>query len=75
MLPSILRMLEERDERVDPRVFSGSATGDERGTEAHDGAPWMMQAGAAERPAWLGSGVSWPGSTRKYGALTESSAM
>src|SRR6266542_1876056 len=47
-LPSILRMLEERDERVDPRVFSGSASGEEREAEVRGGAPWMAHAGAPD---------------------------
>jgi pilus assembly protein CpaF len=71
MLPSILRMLEERDERVDPRVFSGSASGDEQGAEAQGGASWAAEAEAAERPAWPGKGVSWPGSARRLGSVVE----
>src|SRR3989454_2266632 len=70
-LPSILRMLEERDERVDPRVFSGSASGDEQGAEAQGGASWAAEAGAAERPAWPGKAVSWPGSARRLGSVVE----
>jgi hypothetical protein len=66
-LPSILRMLEERDERVDPRVFSGSASGDGSGAEVRGGAPWM----APEGPARPWNGVSWPGSARRLGSLVE----
>ena len=70
MLPSILRMLEERDERVDPRVFSGSVSRDERGAEAHGGAPWLAQAGVPDRPVgpWNGS---WPGPVRRFGSVVE----
>ncbi|HEX9410825.1 MAG TPA: CpaF family protein [Actinomycetota bacterium] len=70
-LPSILRMLEERDERVDPRVFSGSASGDERGGEVRGGAPWMAHAGAPDGPARPWNGVSWPGSARRLGSVVE----
>jgi len=70
-LPSILRMLEERDERVDPRVFSGSASGDERGAEVRGGAPWMAHAGAPDGPARHWNGVSWPGSARRLGSVVE----
>src|SRR6266511_2686557 len=70
-LPSILRMLEERDERVDPRVFSGSASGDERGGEVRGGALWMAEAGAPDRPARTWNGVSWPGSARRLGSVVE----
>ena len=69
-LPSILRMLEERDERVDPRVFSGSVSG-ERGAEAHGGAPWLVQAGAPDRPTRPWIGVSWPGPARRLGSVVE----
>src|SRR6266508_2431108 len=70
-LPSILRMLEERDERVDPRVFSGSASGDERGGEVRGGAPWMAHPGAPDGPARPWNGVSWPGSARRLGSVVE----
>jgi len=61
-LPSILRMLEERDERVDPRVFSLPPT--------EDGPVPVVGGADLKRPlSW--NAPPWPGSVRRLGSLVE----
>jgi pilus assembly protein CpaF len=66
-LPSILRMLEERDERVDPRIFAprhregGERPGDSPRARPHR-AP-VAGIGTRSHP--------WPGSVRRLGSVVE----
>ena len=57
-MPSVLRMLAERDERVDPRIFTLRPDGQ------FDGRP-----GDPDEPERLVTG--WPGNARRFGSLLE----
>ena len=68
-LPSILRMLEERDERIDPRVFSpGGAGATGHHTTPSDG---NAEGGRLGHVGWSADGHAWSGSLRRLGSLLE----
>jgi pilus assembly protein CpaF len=66
-LPSILRMLEERDERVDPRIFAPRYREGERpagsGPRARPHRATVARIGPWNHP--------WPGSVRRLGSVVE----
>jgi pilus assembly protein CpaF len=67
-LPSILRMLEERDERVDPRIFAPRPRG---GPErAGDPGPRGRPHRAPVARIWPRN-HAWPGSARRLGSVVE----
>jgi pilus assembly protein CpaF len=67
-LPSVLRMLEERDERVDPRIF-GSRSTEARSRLAAPGPRLPAHRSASARTGpWL---RHWPGSVRRFGSVME----
>jgi pilus assembly protein CpaF len=80
-MPSILRLLAERDERVDPRIFSPLGAPDRVETDDRDtsGAPADSRpdiehqprpdASAVRRPRYPGK--LWPGSIRAWGSVQE----
>ena len=70
-LPSILRTLEERDERVDPRVFARVPSQDEGGARGDGGVPWMSPGGAGPGSTEHWKAPTWPGSSRQLGSLVE----
>ena len=68
-LPSILRMLEERDERIDPRVFSAASSEHGGESEPVGRGRWPVT-GVGRFQAWP-EGASWPGPARRLGSLME----
>jgi len=81
-MPSILRLLEERDERVDPRIFSAladckpplEATNGHRSHPSHSrrkNAALTRRANRPSYPVMEVPGAFWPGSLRALGAVVE----
>jgi pilus assembly protein CpaF len=68
-LPSIARMLEERDERVDPRVFGSLGGAAEADSSSHDAV--RRVADGAIRGSSRRSVHSWSGSLRRLGTILE----
>jgi hypothetical protein len=80
IMPSLLSMLHERDERVDPRIFRTSGgeadptPGDIGAHRSAAGRPSLGARGPAGRVS-VGSGPRssrhWPGRLRRFGTITE----
>jgi len=68
-MSSILRLLSERDERIDPRVFSELSV-DPSSHEAIEmpRVPARHEGPEASSQPWCGS---WPGSLRSFGTVIE----
>ena len=70
-MSSIMRLLAERDERIDPRVFSDLAIDPEPGQATEPSwvsVPAQVPAPEAGSPARCGT---WPGSLRSFGTVIE----
>jgi pilus assembly protein CpaF len=67
-LPSVLRMLEERDERVDPRIFVSGSNDVSPGLLGPRPRPAAHRSVGARTGSWV---KHWPGSVRRFGSVLE----
>jgi len=78
-MPAIMRLLEERDERVDPRIFAGlgSSSGERASIPGDAGVLVARARRSSARRSWgrgdLGAvmAVGWPGNVRRLGTILE----
>jgi pilus assembly protein CpaF len=75
-MPSVMKLLEERDERVDPRVFTSRTRPTGESSMGQSQPRREMAAGGRRRTRRIAetahpSAVEWPGSIRQLGALVE----
>jgi len=83
IMPSLLRLLHERDERVDPRIFttSGASAGAPdppiRGISADRTVEGLGSIGILNPPSQIAIGAGarlsrhWPGRLRRFGTIVE----
>jgi pilus assembly protein CpaF len=77
-MPSVMKLLEERDERVDPRVFTARTRAIGETSPGHSSTPRRGMPTLGGHPArpLVADGAhrghsEWPGSIRQFGALVE----
>ena len=71
-LPSIVQLLEERDERIDPRVFGALAAPAPTGREtAASQSAELRVSDAGPRQGTTGSALRWSGTLRRLGTILE----